>query len=708
MSQIPIRPIASPVDIFAPDAVAPPATNTAFDQLARSLASFSAQIGQYAAPLGDLRRREGQQAAAETKARLQLENMQQFREAVNRGEISEDDNPWKIRFLRQMIAADEASAALAQWEVDYEQNAELRFNDDPAKVTSAINARLAGLLEGRPSDEAQAIISVGTQYANEFTSLHRRTRRAERAQAFADTFQQNVRREVNMLVASLSRPVDGPESGLQEQEALGHLDTLQGLLDAATAVMPEAAARDLITRSITDIAVDSLNPNVARRLFTELRVGGRALIEGNEAEVGALEARIEQISLNSFRQQRAMEQERLNAERDQILQGAYRAVLEGSDPSAVLSLIEQQGDLQLARSTINMLTDIQQGRDLRVRAEVLQRINDGGSITPDELDILRLTIGASMSDAQLERVVSTMTFGSYPRQTNPDSYAQIQGLIESGDFSAAERAFAVAGGNLTRDDAQRVLTQIEIGKRRGLGTDAAATNLALNARAAEVDRLFTNYFIIGDPGSLRTVVDDLGNPRTLFNDPRLNANLSAMRGRIRADMAVAVNGKQVTDEQVDGLLRSLWNKYAPQYGVPNFDTTQRLAETGSELQSHVRLGVDGVYEPSTRDLSRFTWDGSNVVFNSRSGPVSVPIRVLNTNTLSLDEQGALFAPRTSPEERASLVQRVMAGWVNTAASLGIPRTDDQALYRFMSQQIGLMPAVDAQLFQSALDTATRP
>jgi hypothetical protein len=272
MSRPSLQPVASPVDTFRAPEIRPPAAgDDALARTAHALSQFNQNLAQSVQIGTDLAKEEAQRWALEQHAKRQLKSLNDFEGAVKRGEISEDRNPWKMVFLRKLVARDQVRTSLIGLEDRFnnaadEQTQGIKASQSITALSGWADAHIGEATQGLDSWSASGVADLVDDWKGSF--LARQQNEWERQRSL--TTEIGFRREFSHQlegIANSPTPVEKPD-----------VSGLQGLIDANLKVTanPEKATQ-MALESLAGVAIAARDPNLVQRVAGEVKVGGKSL-----------------------------------------------------------------------------------------------------------------------------------------------------------------------------------------------------------------------------------------------------------------------------------------------------------------------------------------------------------------------------------------------------------------------------------------------
>jgi len=569
MTQVPVNPVASTVSTFAPGEVRED-RRTDFQQLAAGLAAFAPALGRFAA-FANRREQEEQFAAAQTELNaLQIQNEEQFKAAVERGDIDENDNPHKITFMRRLARQSGIRLAAENFRVAYDQDQALQ-NATPQEVYAAFLAAITPSLEGakpRETSEAMAVVQDLRQkfVTNHTNGLRRRVEARTRAELESD------------LGSTLS------SYGFDEATPI-----IQGRIDEAVRVMDPLKVEAAVVAAATARARAAKDPELLSEILNSVSIDGETLLTGREDLVSLESERIDR-ALSEEENRRFAREQRENQERVQ-------------QDLDTLTRVAQENDINKLTVTYDSIDQLglstRQQNDLRIAFErsiqdVTRRsfaeITQDGSVTPQEqisFQQVMVLAGRGPNEAA-EMIKNFRESGSVA----PTALEEAQALLEvsgSRESQLQELGDLYANGVLsenTFNQQVRLIVQSDFddGRAAHYRLSEATSRLlpALLAQKAQLDGLFeedaqqfvnermaewtiTSQEILGNPNlspdektakieeARDAFYEDLGaNTDTNFEELLVRENALSVATVQTADGGSLEVNRVVTPEEVEG------------------------------------------------------------------------------------------------------------------------------------------------------------
>jgi hypothetical protein len=416
LSRIPLRPVASPVDTFAPSEVRRGDGGAAgLAQLADALGSFNPALQGFSETYTYAQRAEAETEARALQAQRQYKSLTDLKGAVDRGEIKEDDNPWKMVFLKQLVGRNEVRLAAQSIEQEYESSP-IRYKDNPAEVEAFVQERLATLAQGRDNWELASVSAAADEFRNEFVAGHIKRRAHERDLETQVGFTRQVSQDAAEAIAMIN-------DGASPDAVIAR--TQQAVNAAGMVVHPEKL-RAWATQSVIQAAVAARDPDSVTQLMQSIKVGDKTLAE--TMPVGAMEQlqeeiqqkRVRDIQVEALLEDQAQKQQTKNglAAFDSYVRSERAA---GREPSLTeMNLVIDQMDVspEIRQKLKAMGNDMSREAVSLELSRFMGLVSSGTATEADRTNFLRFNLAhlANGRDAvftakQLEAAIETDEWG---------------------------------------------------------------------------------------------------------------------------------------------------------------------------------------------------------------------------------------------------------------------------------------------------------
>lgn len=311
-----LRPQAEPTNQYAhPEVRMPPGyvQGKQLSQVAEALRGFSSDIGQIAD-----RRYEAWRAGTERQAdqyyathQAVLQNQQDLKGAVDRGELPQHANPWLQVRLTQDIARNQATTAQAAIYNDLKQQAAFH-KDDPQAVSDFINSRFGQLAQQQNAWGIAAMQPLVQQAHAQMMSRWAEERGQERLNEAQQATGAAVIQSVNTHMGDTS--VLAPEAA---GKLPGLLADVQDRYNHLTNIVDKATASKWISDAAFEAGKIHRSADLTRQILDGVKgQDGIKLsdIAENKANLQILPREIEQLSLADERTHNELIEQKANTE----------------------------------------------------------------------------------------------------------------------------------------------------------------------------------------------------------------------------------------------------------------------------------------------------------------------------------------------------------------------------------------------------------
>lgn len=430
MSRIPLRAVATPVDIFAPAATQAGDGGQELMQLAGSLSKFSATLGRYTQYKSEEDRKNAMEEAIQLQREHRFDNIEAYNQLVSDGTVTEGGNPWKLVYLRQLVAQEHVSNAALAIEQDFYNNPP-ENPDDIVGIRNQVQERLLAATEGLDSFEFQAVAGQVDQFTQQFVSRHQTKREGERVLEADEAMMHSL---MSLTSASpetaerLGSAFQADASPDQKRVGETYIQSLQDLANASTSVTPAPRVRSRMVAAIEQMAIRNRDPELASTLISRLTVGGKALSESVDgAWMSGIRTQVDRAIVSDMQLARTQDKMRQDAYMGPVYEmidsapgNPFDVPLPNDFPPEALAELQQFQSLVAKRRARSLLSD--------ASSEVL-----AGTFTSGD----RLTLGHALialqqpsSEAlnQLDRLNSATADAEYADETPARTKLALGGL----------------------------------------------------------------------------------------------------------------------------------------------------------------------------------------------------------------------------------------------------------------------------------------
>jgi len=531
VSQISLRPVASPLSTFTPAEVRGNASSGSdLIQLGSALKEFNTGLGQYMSVREAQYRQQAAADAQKVMLEKQFKNMADLKSAVDRGEISENDNPWRFVFLKQLVASKEVGDVSRQIEDEYYKTPELRWTNDTERVDQFISSRMSQAFAGRDAWETSVVTQQASEWRQRFLSAHADRRRGERELETQAGVVRGLTDEIVNNKTALSGVSFEPGTAGQIVGSQA-LAKVQGIIDAAyqgAAVHPEKL-RAWATTAVIKAADAAEDPQLAMRMLENLKVDGQSLKSALAADD------LKKVSDEILTRQ--VQKERLALEKEELAQrrlskealGVFLPLYNKGIPLSESHLTDFNGfqnlsaESQLTVRGIFKQVQAMQAEALVGSASAVASSGDFNDEAKGSYLALASMLGASGKEAarqvmDIDRVAKANLWG----QTSPDTSIELQGLL-------TERKWPALVSRVNQLAASAAISKEDFDRYHAIvaqGTNAAPE---IFKREDVVSDIAVNRLIDYRRGS--TDEQRIGWDKELFQE-QLSVDINALKSRL--------------------------------------------------------------------------------------------------------------------------------------------------------------------------------
>jgi hypothetical protein len=521
MSRMALRPTAGPLDLFAPDEVRG-SEGDSLAGLADGLAQFNAGLQSYGSAALAEQKQEGMAAASKAQLERQYKSIGEMEEAVKRGDLPEDANPWKMVFLRQLVARDEVRTGLLRIEQEFEAGATdevvgVRRAQSVETLDKWVGQRIAALTEGMDPFTSQAAFGAIDDWKTRFYPGVENRWQKERAVATDAGFQREIGHLLEPLAYSARSGVDQPE------KTQPYWAGIQSVIDNASRVIsdPEQVRRNAL-QAVAATAIAARTPELVQQSLDKITVGGKTLRElALPGEIAKIEEDIADFSYREMTRQRLAEQVADERATDEVLgqfTAARRQALQNGtfvDPTQFEVDVSRLAPDQQVRA--NQLMKALTAPDVMRSALATANGVDPTSrqyLTAVEMIASSGAPGADEAVQTLLRVRQIAESRRYPQTSDAEASTEIMRMYTDASVPVEQKLYRVekmvGDGLLTYADAQQARTTLMSLNR----VDRSPATMTLNryieqtknemmlsiVRTPEYQQRIQTASILGEPG----------------------------------------------------------------------------------------------------------------------------------------------------------------------------------------------------------------
>jgi len=475
-----IRPVATPVDTFSRPDVRQRNAGRSLIQLAQSLAAIRPELQQVAnRRMGHMVEEATRRARADA---ARLKNQQGFKEAVKRGEIKEQDNPWYMLAINQEIARNDAVDIVNRVRTEF-SDSDLLHSNDPEAVEKFFRERFDKALENRDVVEVEAMAPIFDDATQKTVQRHIALRSEQRVQERHLSLSTNFANAVVDLdseTVEASMDASHPDNAKAIEAVEQYRAKLKTIADEAAKTMSWSQVNDLMINAVTSVALENGNSNIARQLLSDVKTPG-----GKLADIPAVRQRLSQLDqqVETLRMQRMNNEEneeRILAHRE--ARAFYDRILERRAASgekdehgfplplsryvdfAELDQLSPAVGENVRRMIQNALSIEQQARGVEIRRNRDEALVQLGQAVDtqnwDEVDRIKGVLLALNGASEAERVLKMLQSVDYAKKyasiTSTDTMRELMERASSGTLDYGWFVDATNRGLLDRKTADAV------------------------------------------------------------------------------------------------------------------------------------------------------------------------------------------------------------------------------------------------------------
>ena len=251
-------------------------------ELAQALSQFNDRLQTVGGAWVDQANHDLLKKGAADAAKFRLQNVQDLKAAVDRGDIRESDNPWYMVGINQSLAQVQTRQAMNDFQVWYDSSPEaaaVRAADNPAAVDAAIDQRVGPLLKGFTTYQIESALPELQQFKQSMTQAHLRRRSEERVQERQTLEQMNYR----SLVSGLDKEsiVGASETGdpLAVSSIKLAADRMQARFNENGLTMSKSDNERAAVSAVFEQATYVADPRLARQVLSAVKSDGNSLAD---------------------------------------------------------------------------------------------------------------------------------------------------------------------------------------------------------------------------------------------------------------------------------------------------------------------------------------------------------------------------------------------------------------------------------------------
>lgn len=485
-----LQPTAGPIDAFAPAEVRS-TQDLRLSSLAQGLSQFSSGLAAFSDAYLSRQKELGYAEAQKEHLQRQLKSVDDFEAAVKRGDIRASDNPWKMVFMRQLVARDQVRSGLLQLEQEFqssedEQIATVRNSHSVDALEGWVSSRVSGLTQGLDPFTATAVSDQIDRWKGGFLSSRASEWEQQREQASSLAVSRSL---FDVLGRSVLAEAAGPvEPGAPAPtSSVGYADA-QRVIDNALKVSndPEAVRRAAMN-AVAAIAEARKDGDYVDRALSQVKVNGKTLGElALPGEVVKIKEGVDdalyrdlhrKVFLDQQNQKQAVDFElaRFNARLRQATEAGDQAGV-FIDPNTVIgdgiSQLHPEVQVKLRQIEDGLIAEALQGQAAKQIAAA------GGIGSPKAMSVVERLVSlghptGAQAAAEVSKWRKFVEDNRFPTESNLDALAQVNDIVNSADPPAQRMAALtslIRAGQISYKDATAAQASIlqsgTVGKER--------------------------------------------------------------------------------------------------------------------------------------------------------------------------------------------------------------------------------------------------
>lgn len=653
MTRVPLTPRAGMIDSFAPAEVRG-TVGSKLAGVAESLSTFNKNLQIYADVEIASRRHAGQEAALAEYAKRQDKSIADMEAAVRRGDIKEDGNPWKMVFLRKLVARGEVRNGLLGIEAEFESSkdadvAGLRQAQSIDQLDQWASSRVSKMVAGMDQATTASVAGVVDEWKSQFYGSVQNRWERDRRLATEIGFRQEISQAVGRA---------GPDWA-----------AIQETINSASSVMvtPGVVERNVLN-AITAVAIASRSPEIIEDAVKNLTIRGKPFADAMDAG-DMLTARdaVDRAVASYYvgvRQQERAEAEAVEQAFMQKISDEARAAAAAGKPFDPLSMYADLSTFPADQQVkFKNIMDALASDDMNRYA--LGMIEGTDPTSPRMLSIASAIVasgipGAKEAAATVRDIHNFAVGGQHPSDSDIDAYAEAIQLRDS-TAPMAERVLTLTrlAPRLSRTDYKEAMTGLmNVGR-----VDQARASLVLQEKTEQLTANLEAIYFSSSEYAAASQLSPSGPPAV---PPAVRSRIDAAAKSLNSvyTQVFSDNERPTLDMLIDALDKASARVLAPQEVATKIDDHNRTFVR--VVQNPERAINDGLVRWSPPDKP-----GSDGKLEVSSGGRTTALPRMGLFTSSAD-----FANRADQ----------MVG------SLGIQ--DETARLQFFEEQILRLPSSD--------------
>lgn len=287
-----LTPVASPIDTFISPASRPNPNVPESLQLAEALSQFVPSLRGFVGLAGEQRIQQGEADARKLMDERRYKSIEELRGAVSRGEIREDQNPWKMVFLKKLTAREQIRTGLLKIEEEFSTSQDpdvqaVRQSQSIESYDSWLNGRISEATKGMDGWALEAVQDMAEGWKIN-TLAHQQN--VWENQRNASTLI-GIQREASAIVASALSDVKMNDGVEVTSDAVGALQALANA-SSKTITDPEKIRNQLV-QGIADAAIGAKSFEGVEQLMSAVTLNGKSLRALDAGEIADIREKVD-------------------------------------------------------------------------------------------------------------------------------------------------------------------------------------------------------------------------------------------------------------------------------------------------------------------------------------------------------------------------------------------------------------------------------
>jgi hypothetical protein len=324
-----LTPVASPIDTFISPSARPNPNVPESLQLAEALSQFVPSLRGFTGLLGEQRIQQGEVDARKLMDERRYKSIEELRGAVSRGEIREDQNPWKMVFLKKLTAREQIRTGLLKIEEEFSNSQDpevqqVRQSQSIESYDSWLNGRISEVTKGMDGWALEAVQDMAEGWKTN-TLAHQQN--VWENQRNASTLL-GIQRESSAIVAAAL--TESKVSGVEVSS--DGVSALQALVDSSSkTVLDPEKIRHQVIQGIADAAIGAKSFEGVEQLMSAVTLNGKSLRALDAGEIADIREMVDDAAWED-QTRSAIAEERAEKESvDQAFKALGNAYTNGSE-----------------------------------------------------------------------------------------------------------------------------------------------------------------------------------------------------------------------------------------------------------------------------------------------------------------------------------------------------------------------------------------